>query len=63
MIQGTSRVYVGSGLVSMQLGSRSIAISASGIQMNGLDTIPSGLAGGAPPGTIWSDGAELFRVV
>lgn len=64
MVQGTSRVFVGSGLVSMQMGSRSVAISASGIQMNGLDTIPSSLANGAPAGCIWSDGSgEIFRVV
>lgn len=61
--QGTNRVYVGTGLVSMQMGSRSVAIAASGIQMNGLDTIPSGLAGGAAPGTLWSDGSEVLRVV
>lgn len=63
LTQGTNRVFVGAGLVSMQMGTRSIAISASGIQMTGADTIPSSLAGGAIPGTIWSDGTELFRVV
>ncbi|KRD51968.1 hypothetical protein [Microbacterium sp. Root280D1] len=63
LTQGTNRVFVGDGLVSMQMGTRSIAISASGIQMTGADTIPSSLAGGAIPGTIWSDGTELFRVV
>lgn len=60
---GTNRVFVGANLVSMQMGSRSISISASGIQMSGLDTIPSSLAGGASPGTIWTDGNEFFRVV
>lgn len=64
MIQGLNRVYVGSGLVSMQYGSRTIALSASGQRMDGLPTTPSSLANAAPVGTIWSDtSGQLFRVV
>lgn len=63
IIQGLNRVYVGSGLVSMQMGTRSISISASGIQMSGLDTISSASAGGASAGTLWTDGMEIYRVV
>lgn len=64
MVQGSNRVYVGGGLVSMQMGTRSISISASGIQMSGLDVITSSLANGAPSGCIWTDGTgEVFEVV
>lgn len=64
MRQGANSVFVSPGLVSMQYGARSYAISASGHQMGGLETTPSSLAGGAVPGTVWSDSSgELFRVV
>lgn len=64
VIQGSNRVYVGSGLVSMQMGTRAISISASGHQMTGMDTIPRSFANGAPAGCIWSDGSgEILRVV
>lgn len=64
VIQGSNRIYVGSGLVSMQMGTRAISISASGHQMTGMDTIPSSFANGAPAGCIWSDGSgEILRVV
>ncbi|MBT2485730.1 MULTISPECIES: hypothetical protein [unclassified Microbacterium] len=64
MIDGTTRVYVGAGLAAMQMGGRSVAISASGIQLNGMDAIPSSLANGASPGCIWTDGSgEVYEVV
>lgn len=64
MTQGTNRVYVGPGLVSLQYGSRTIAISASGQRMSGMPTTPSSLAGGASPGSVWSDtSGQLYRVV
>lgn len=62
--QGTNRVYVGSGLVSLQFGSRTFGITASGFTINGLPTIPSGFANDAPVGTIWTDGTgDMFRVI
>lgn len=64
MIQGTNRVYVGSGLVSLQYGTRSWSVSGSGHRMGGAETIPSSLAGGAPAGTLWSStSGDVYRVV
>ena len=64
MTQGTNRVYVGAALVSLQYGTRTIAISSSGQRMSGMPTTPSSLAGGASPGSVWSDtSGKLYRVV
>jgi hypothetical protein len=64
LIQGTTRVYVGTNSVLMQMGGRSIQISASGVTFSGLPTIQSSLAGGAAPGSAWFDPSnQLYRVV
>jgi hypothetical protein len=64
MIQGTNRVYVGSGLVSMQNGTRSYSISSTGHRMSGLNERESALANGAPAGTIWTDGSGgVYRII
>lgn len=64
MIQGANRVYVGSGLVSLQNGSRSYSISASGHRMSGLNERESALANGAPAGCVWADGSGgVYRII
>lgn len=62
--QGTNRVYVGAGLVSMQNGSRTFGISSSGFTINNIPTIPASSANGAVEGTLWVDSfGSLFRVI
>lgn len=64
MIQGANRVYVGSGLVSLQYGTRSYSISASGHRMGGLNVRESALANGAPAGTVWADeSGGVYRII
>lgn len=64
MIQGTNKVFVGSGLVSLQNGARTFSISGSGFSIDGLPTIVESLANGAVPGTMWVTGSgQMYRVI
>lgn len=64
MRQGANKVFVGPSLVSLQYGSRSISINASGQRMGGVPTTPASLANGAAVGCAWFDPTgQVYRVV
>ena len=63
MRQGTASVFVGPGMVAMQLGTRSISITNSGIQVSGMSTLSMSLApAGAFVGAVIYYGGELVVV-